>query len=446
MSWITFDYHDLNSMTAWTFNIWDLFFQGKLSDFYEYTALNIHGAGHPNCNGNYLALLPWCLWNLPLWLVHSLCGITLVTNFWSICYSKLFLIVMEIVTACVSGKICMMLTDDKMKAAWTYLLVLAAPEIMMSVEYAGQDEIVYLGFFMLALYCYLKNYKKRAYALMVFSVVLCPIMLIPLLAILLLEEKNIFKLILKAGVCFIPSLVFDFLYRNDALYNTELKYNNDLAVNGFNMLKEISIGTGTGYLLSISGVLLVFLYFYCYSLDLNNNKEDSRKVIYILTLIFCIINFTMANYFYRLMHYVPFLVILIFISEQELNMNLLLLSILTYGRTFLAGKTNGYVNANLSTNYIIRNSWITKLCDTLGVSRYNESKSFYLYLSYRRYTTTLEVIVYSSVIAAILILLVINRPGYIKKYNTTFIHEYSKILYCACTPCILMLFYIVLLH
>lgn len=68
---ITFEYWDLDSMTAWTMNFWDLFFEGRLNEFYEYTALNIHGAQHYNCEGNYLWLLPWCLWNLPLWLVTS---------------------------------------------------------------------------------------------------------------------------------------------------------------------------------------------------------------------------------------------------------------------------------------------------------------------------------------------------------------------------------------
>lgn len=71
MAWITFDYWDLDSMTAWTMNFWDLFFEGRLGEFYEYTTLNLHGAQHYNCEGNYLWLLPWCLWNLPLWLIKS---------------------------------------------------------------------------------------------------------------------------------------------------------------------------------------------------------------------------------------------------------------------------------------------------------------------------------------------------------------------------------------
>ena len=45
---ITFEYWDLDSMTAWTMNFWDLFFEGRLGEFYDYTALNIHGAQHSN--------------------------------------------------------------------------------------------------------------------------------------------------------------------------------------------------------------------------------------------------------------------------------------------------------------------------------------------------------------------------------------------------------------
>lgn len=53
---ITFEYWDLDSMTAWTMNFWDLFFEGRLNEFYEYTALNVHGAQHYNCEGNFLWL------------------------------------------------------------------------------------------------------------------------------------------------------------------------------------------------------------------------------------------------------------------------------------------------------------------------------------------------------------------------------------------------------
>ena len=84
---ITFDYWDLDSMTAWSLNVWDLLFEGRLADFYQYAQLNLRGAFHENCAGNYLWLLPWCIWNFPLWLVHSITGVLNVTDFWSLCWS-----------------------------------------------------------------------------------------------------------------------------------------------------------------------------------------------------------------------------------------------------------------------------------------------------------------------------------------------------------------------
>lgn len=54
-------------------------------------------------------------------------------RFLSICWTKLFLYLLHIVTACVSGKICAMMTSDRNKIVLTILLVFASPEILLSV-------------------------------------------------------------------------------------------------------------------------------------------------------------------------------------------------------------------------------------------------------------------------------------------------------------------------
>lgn len=89
---ITFEYEDVDSLAAWSLNFWDLLFKGRLDESYIYTAENVHGAAHQNCKGNYLWLLPLCVWNLPLWVVHTVSGTLLVTNFFSICWTKLLLL------------------------------------------------------------------------------------------------------------------------------------------------------------------------------------------------------------------------------------------------------------------------------------------------------------------------------------------------------------------
>lgn len=130
---ITFEYEDVDSLTAWSLNFWDLFFKGRLDEFYVYTAQNIRGAMHENCGGNYLWILPLCVWNLPLWVIHTVSWTLLATDFLSICWTKLFLYLLHIVTACVSGKICAMMTSDRNKIVLTILLVFASPEILLSV-------------------------------------------------------------------------------------------------------------------------------------------------------------------------------------------------------------------------------------------------------------------------------------------------------------------------
>lgn len=442
---ITFDYWDLDSMTAWTMNFWDLFFERRLNEFYEYTALNVHGAQHYNCEGNFLWLLPWCLWNLPLWLVTSWGGVILVNNFWSLCWSKLFLVLMELITIYFCGKICMFMTGNIKRAALAALLIMASPEIMMSVGYSGQDEMTYICFFSISLYYFLKGKQKSAYLWMVCAVTCCPLMLMPILAMLLIKEKNIFKLVSYVAGLVWPLFLFELFFRNDMTYQVA-KTANDFTKMAWDMLGASTINTALGEI-SIAGFILVLVYFGCYNIKMDDSVECRKRVLYMVTVAFVAISFLMSNGFYRLFLYVPFLVIMILISEQDFHINMLLLMILTYGRALFACYRN--CPDNMNTYCVMKNSWITALCDRFGSVKYypENSSCLYHYLEGRAITPCLMILAATCVMACILILLIINCPSYKKRLCVQggVKDSLSLVLYSMCTPILLIIFYIRLL-
>lgn len=67
---VIFSFRDGLSLTVWTVEFWDVLFSGNLADFYDYTDLNLRGAPHGAVAGSFLPILPWCLWNFPIWLTH----------------------------------------------------------------------------------------------------------------------------------------------------------------------------------------------------------------------------------------------------------------------------------------------------------------------------------------------------------------------------------------
>lgn len=437
---ITFEYCDLDSMTAWTFDFWDLFFQGRLDEFYRYAALQTHGAFHVNCGGNYLWLLPWCIWNLPLWIVHSLSGVVLVTNFWSLCWSKLYLLLFQWVLAHYTAKICALFITQKTRLMLVYLLVFASPEVMMSVGYAGQDEIVYMALFVAGLYYALCGQKKKTYLMMVITVSFCPIMILPVIMLFILMEKNIPKIIISVCGTVVPLLLFEAAYQNSMAYQGAKALNDFWA-----MIQSMLMGTavlGRIENISIGGVLLVLLYFFCYQIK-TDSDDFKHKVIYAQTAVFLIICFLMTVEYYRLFLYVPLLVILIVISGQNERVNLFLLAVLTYGRAFIACATNRPQNMN--TGYVMKNSWVTRLCDWAGSSKYVEGRSLYEYWLSAERMETLFTIVISSTVACMIILFVINYPGFKKKYDVEIAPRLSIAAYCACMPMVLLVFFVTLL-
>lgn len=352
---------------------------------------------------------------------------------------------MQYVTAYFSAKICYMLTKDKDKAVLTIILILLSPEMLMSVGYAGQDEIVYIGFFMIALYCYFMGYWKRCYGLMVCCVTICPIMMIPVLALLLLKEKNLYKFALKGAVMALPLLLFEILYRNDAIYQV-VKEENSFATIAEGMLLTTKV-TLSSTTISFCGVLLCLIYFVCYNMKEEADEEYKKKVIYILAVLFGTICFLMmTNRFYRLFLYVPFLVVLIMVSAHNLGMNLLLFTAVTYGRTYASLRAE--YPENMNTAYIMKDSWITKLCDLAGSDTYLSSSERYrvcLWTRFNELSTVYHTVVATCAFAALLLLFTVNHPKYVHEHEVSVSDKLILCVYAICMPIVLAAFYVVLL-
>lgn len=315
----------------------------------------------------------------------------------------------------------------------------------MSAGYAGQDEIVYIALFMAALFFYLEGRWKVCFWLMFCCVTICPIMAVPVLAVLLLREKNLYKVVLEGAAMAVPLLLFEILYRNDLIYQEVKEYNNFATIaEGMLLTTQVKLSSTT---VSLCGIFLCIVYFICHCMKEEADDEYRKKVVYIITIVFGTICFLMmTNRFYRLFLYVPFLIILILISAQDLRMNLLLFTAVTYGRAYASLRAE--YPENMNTAYIMKNSWISKLCDLVGSDTYRPSSENFkvcLWTGFHEMSSVYHVVVASCAFAAMALLLVINCPRY------SFRHELAlsqKLLFTVCAMCmpfILVAFYILLL-
>ncbi len=322
-----FEYPDVLSITAWSYNVLDLTFQGRIVDLYSYCLENPWGGAHTFWGGNPLWLIPLAVWNFPSWLVskYVIGGFTIPIG--AILWTKLLLLLCTCLTGYLSWRILKFVAPQvgRVQGIRMVLLLLGSGEILLSTMYSGQDEIVYVAFYVWALYYLMVKNSELGYTICaLISVSICPIMLLPHVAIVLMRQKKLICLVRDCVVPIVPAVLIGFVYRNDETYqrfNLPASYwIGGMFSNERIILPEISA--------SVLGVLIAILLFVCYfevHMDeyVYGNNDESRKVIWILAIIMTMFNVLAENNFYRFFIYIPFLLLAIF-SSKDGNRNVLL--------------------------------------------------------------------------------------------------------------------------
>ena len=68
---VSIAYVDMRSLTVWSTNVWDVTFDSNIRHLYEYTAKNIYGLRHVYLGSELVSVLPWSVWNLPIWAIFT---------------------------------------------------------------------------------------------------------------------------------------------------------------------------------------------------------------------------------------------------------------------------------------------------------------------------------------------------------------------------------------
>ncbi len=228
---VVFRYEDTVSFTSYGVTFWDALFSGNIGNYYTYASQNLRGALHPVEVFEWITFLPWVIWCFPLWVTHPLSSNSDVTGMKCIIWSKLFFAVCIVVLCIYLYKLMMRLTDNDLEfSLGGVVLVAASLEILDSTAYAGQDEIVYLTTLVIAIYEYTSGKKKTGFIFLVLTVTFCPLMLIPVMIIVVLLEKRIWRIAIDAGLLMLPTVLFKLVYRNDPVFQAGRNSYNNLGI------------------------------------------------------------------------------------------------------------------------------------------------------------------------------------------------------------------------
>jgi len=329
---VFFEFRDGQSLNVWSVEFWDVLAYKKLGDFYEYTQQNLRGAAHGVKDGGWLPIIPQIIWNFPIWLTHRNPATTDVTGSFCNAWGKMLYVFCFALLCVYVFKIAKLLTKDIEKSLIAVILTAGSMEAYASIAFAGQDEVIYMLALIIALYCRLKGRKTASLIWSAIAVTLCPLMIITIVAMELFYDKRIWSTIIKAVICMLPNIVFEFAYANDEIYQNVKSFNS---IGIFQLMMNTgTIGTTVGTT-CIPAILLIITFFFIY---FTKESDDEVKVIADMGIIMVIMSFFMHTLFYRYWLYIPFVAIYIACTNGGVAIKVLLL-LLTSVCRFLASFT-----------------------------------------------------------------------------------------------------------
>ena len=419
---LSFNYIDGVTETCWTLTIWDAIFQGRLLEYSEMTFENMRGAPHSGDVGGFMSLLPWAIWNFPLWLFYPTPDSGTVNNPACIIWSKLFLIICLIGACCIVRKISSKLTNDNTVADYSFILCISAGTAIISTGYAGQNEIIYVLTFLASIYCFISDHRVISTGLMVYSLGCYPLLVIPLMLLLLIKNYGLIKTIVISIIELILGMVI-FSIGSSSTSSSYGSASEFLSKTFFST--PITLETGT---ISIFMVSLVLIAFYCI-IRINDYNADSAIVC--ITIFFTSMMLFCWMMFYRYYVCIPPLVIslmLLFKNDRNnFKIGLLFFTLINYISCLVVCR-NIYVWDYLSFQGVLSNYLVM------------DYPNNFLWILFGENVTIGMDLIYSVLIACSLIYLyiLVIKPNNCK---TITINEKTLVTINALCPAVLLLLY-----
>lgn len=403
---LMFNYIDFKSLTIWSTNILDCIARGDITQYYEYTALNEYGLVHQYISGTLYSLIIWSIWNIPIWAIQFFTENAIIENAALLIWSKLFLVLSLGITLFITYKICKEIFKDKNKNLWIVFLAATFIFTYIGVFYAGQNDIMICMFATLGIYYLIKEKNIWFYLFTSLAISVKYFFLIPYIPLILLIEKNIFKIIIKIGIGVLPIIIFKLLVSNFPMYGvTENTGYSDIILGGF---LNSGFTVANGYHLSLFILFFIVICFIAYMTKPKTKQIKNNYIFYFITATLLIMFMFSTWYeFYRPILLMPFLMILYGFKPKLFRINVILDTIMSV--VFLA-LTSVQAESLFNTTYSMKESAIIQIFNI----QQSETISLQQFLleNLGNNLNIITSIITTILFAAMGIILVINYPKF----------------------------------
>lgn len=406
-----FFFIDIGSLTGWSCTLIDSIVDGKLYSFYDIVHKNPLGTYHKYFGYNFLVIIPWSIWNIPLWVAERFFNVDILNVTIAMAWSKLFLYVVAAFLVIVSRKFMKLLKIDELDIDWMSYLMIGSPFLFLGVGLAGQNDIIIILLATIGVYKLIQGDEKQFIIFMVLSMASKPFYIFSYVAVILLIEKNIFKIVLKSILPVIPMVLFMLIFWNAPTYQ------ESVAGGSMSRLIEGILGSSIPIMNTYAAPLFVICLVMLYIIAFCQN-DDEKRPEYILYMMIAplLIYFAFCNFeFYRLIYMAPFLFMLIGLNKDRLRLNVLIetyLSVVGMGLSFLNPIIDGPLSGDPDLTDVIQ----------LSIKSLKEGSHFYgniadLLLAKIPFVLYLRQMAAGGFVALILVFLIINEPTLKNKFK-----------------------------
>lgn len=296
------NYQDLDTLTTWSLNLLDVISEGNIRNFYDYTALNLYEINHVMHGGEIAGIIPWAVWNIPIWVLRRFFDVNILDSALCILWSQCFLILVLLITAYYTYKLGMMMTGSKNKSKLAAFLTISSIYAITGTAYAGQNDILWVCLSVMAIYYLLNGKNSYFYILSACSIAIKPFFLFCYIAIILLFEKNIYKIVYKVFFSITGILFFKLLFLNAPMYQESLSSGTSMQIAENLFAAGIPMGAGAASIFTLN---LIIIYLICYVWKKEN--AGHYELFYICSIIYLNLLLFSSFEYYRFIILIPFI-------------------------------------------------------------------------------------------------------------------------------------------
>lgn len=330
MSMCIFKYMDAMSITAWSLEASDALFRGGFGGWGDIMAQNVWKAPHGAAISAYILPFDWLLslWNLPVLLIHYIFGTDPIVTMPILVWSKLFFNICLIVSGLVCYKIVILITENKNRAMIAAFLLWGSSTMMISIGYAGQNEIPSIASVLFALYFVIKGKKNVALVFMALAAYSSPFLMIFGFIIIISTSDKILEIVLRTCILLFVTAI--------SVVTISSSSQGDNYFEWFFGRSVFRIGNISISLFAVPLAVIVFIQFFIKHHDINIRN---KYMLYALSIAFCAMCTFSWLHFYRFMICIPFLILTVMTTDNAEKMKSALFGLCLYEflKAFIAG-------------------------------------------------------------------------------------------------------------